>query len=226
MLKLPEKERAMLLYVREGIPLRRAGRLLRIDDPFDLYNRACYRLAEIMEEKTVLSRIAFTGPIGAGKTTLCEALKETHMHINFTDRLKELLAETYKAAGLDISVERIKAEKEKFRGHLQEFGKIIRYDVDSSWILEILKPWEAAGRPPATFDNVRTPAQALLVKRAGFTIVRLNLPKGVQRGEATPEQRRHPVEQPLPSRWVDIELDASKPVPELIEELKREVPPL
>jgi hypothetical protein len=164
----------------------------------------------------MMKHIALTGPIGSGKTTLSRALEPDYLRINFTDFLKQLAASCLSFV-VPITLEDIVNNKPKYRSFLQEFGTLIGFDCNSSYITVLLESWERMGQPSATFDNIRFAAQAEYLKERGFHIVKLALPYGLSRGDvAVGVQAAHPAEAGIPDYLIDVVLDASLPIEELV----------
>lgn len=168
-----------------------------------------------------MKHIALTGPIGAGKTTISKALEaEGYLRINFTDFLKQLAASCLSLI-VPTSLDDIRSNKPKYRGFLQEFGTLIGYNCNTSYISYLMEKWYEMGQPSCTFDNVRFQGQAEYLKSLGFKIVKLDLPPGILRGDvAIGSQQAHPAESGIPLSLIDLTLDASRPIEDLVSFLK------
>lgn len=168
-----------------------------------------------------MKHIALTGPIGSGKTTLSMALAHHgYLRINFTDFLKQLAASCLSQI-VPTTLDDILNNKPKYRGFLQEFGALIGWDCNTSYISYLLEHWYGLGYPPAVFDNVRTAAQAEFLKGLGFQVVKLDLPPGLIRGDiAVGVQQYHPAEAGIPKVLIDQMLNAALPLEELVNLLK------
>ncbi|GHO45154.1 hypothetical protein [Ktedonospora formicarum] len=165
--------------------------------------------------------IALHGPIGSGKTTLAQALTaKEFLWINYTDSLKEKAARALYPFR-PTTVGEMNARKEFFRPFINAFGEMIDFAHRPEFIHESVEEWFRLGRPDAAFDNVRSISQALTVKALGFTIVKLqtDLATLQARRPASEESRNHPIDRPLPPHYIDICLDASLPVEELVRQV-------
>lgn len=185
-------------------------------------------------------RIALHGPMYSGKTTLSRQLVAAHgfVLVNYTDYLKELAARALCHLGQYTSVEQIKADKTRFRSFLQDLGTLLGFD-DGAFVEQCLfeqaaivwtGPQEAALPERIVFDNVRTPAQFAILQRFGFHLVRLDIPRELQRhralelgisGEELVRVTMHGIEQPLPSTAGELVLDACLGAEELADAVLR-----
>ncbi len=168
-----------------------------------------------------MSWIALHGPIGSGKTTLAKALEETHLRVNFTDILKEnacLALYPYRPT----TVGDISRNKEAFRPFLQAFGDIIGFTDEPKYVHQALRDWVALGRPDCVFDNVRSVAQASVLRAMGFLVVALQVPTDllIKRTNASEESRSHRIEAPLPGDVIDVRLDATLPTASLVRQVR------
>ncbi|GHO55490.1 hypothetical protein [Ktedonobacter robiniae] len=120
------------------------------------------------------------------------------------------------------TVREIHLNKEVYRPFIQAFGSLIGFKDDPKFIHEALQTWYERGQPDCTFDNVRSISQAMTLKALGFKIVRLDAPAVLlaTRTTATEESKTHDIETPLPDHLVDVTLDASKPLAELIRQVR------
>src|SRR6185312_2462441 len=162
----------------------------------------------------------FTVRPGTGKSTLSAALRPEYGWVNYGDHLKTLAIQAL-APHIDLSLEQVHANKERYRGFLQHFGSLIGFDDTDRFVKEALYFWNEAGRPPATFDNVRSDTQARAVKEFDFAIVRLELPRGIDRIKVDPSVMAHPIEGGISNKLVDVVVDASQPVDVIVSLLRR-----
>ena len=133
-------------------------------------------------------KIALTGPMFAGKTSLADYLEAEHgwTKLNYTDTIKVRLCDAlngmYKGMGSKrrVTVTNIAQHKRTYRKLLQEFGSFLGYD-DGFYVDEMLNQWRALGSPePVIFDNVRFPAQFEALYEEGFVLVGIELSPSTQ----------------------------------------------
>jgi len=125
-------------------------------------------------------RIALTGPMHSGKTTLAKYLEDTEKFAlcNYTDTLKKLLVimlneiDYAQLANLprELTVADVKANKAKYRPMLQELGTLLGFD-NGGYVDVVTRVLKTSGMP-AVFDNVRFASQLEMLKPRGFKLVR------------------------------------------------------
>jgi hypothetical protein len=170
--------------------------------------------------------IALTGQIASGKTAVAKALEaKGYMLISYTDLLKKYTVKALAGAGFYITLEGILANKEVYRGLLQELGAVVGFDTGSTFVAEALAEWVSLGRPPAVFDNVRTDAQADCIADYGFTVVELGAHLGTRTARiraAGEEPARvllrgnHPIERGISEEFVDMAITTDITTPNII----------
>lgn len=170
--------------------------------------------------------IALTGQIATGKTAVAQALvARGYLLISYTDLLKDRVAQALTNSGVQTSLADILADKEKYRGLIQEFGTAIGFDDGGKYVNEALAEWIALGKPKAVFDNVRTEAQAASVEDHGFVIVQLKAHRGTRTGRIRAAgkdaakvflREGHAIEAGLPEDCVDLEITTDVASPEMI----------
>ena len=105
-----------------------------------------------------MARLALTGGLFSGKTTLADALVERSKFkkIDYTGLLKRAAAMALQACGLEVTVEDILSDKEKYRPLLIELGHVLDFDhcYGIEEIIEQLEDDESY-----VFDNCRFDAQ-------------------------------------------------------------------
>lgn len=128
-------------------------------------------------------RLALTGGLFSGKTTLADALVERSgfQKIDYTGLLKTFVVEALKAIGVEVTIEDILANKEKYRPLIIELGHVIGFD-DGYGIDEILAALE--DDKSYVFDNCRFDAQYEKLVEAGFILVRITTPMRVRLARA------------------------------------------
>lgn len=168
-------------------------------------------------------RVAVRGPLFSGKTTTAEALESLGFHlVSSTDSLKAMVAETLSRYGTPTSVTDIKADKERYRIFLQQFGDHIHFNEGRTYPFLMAEAFERWGEDADyVFDNVRFLAQWQALQPYGFQLVLLNLSpmdqelraaqKGMSR-EALGRAMDHPGEVCFPVQPGELVLDATAPV--------------
>lgn len=126
------------------------------------------------------SLIAFSGRMGAGKTTAANFLVEEYGYrkVAFADALKRVttwVAEWLHAHGCPADLATALQDKHTPLGRrwLQEFGTdCMRAILPDVWVRAAM-PAIAAGMPRVTVDDVRFRNEALALRRLGFRLVRV-----------------------------------------------------
>lgn len=176
-------------------------------------------------------KLAIHGPLKSGKSSLAQALQDRGFQVlNYTDLLKQYLSEALAAIGIQVSVEEMHADKEKYRQLLIEFATVIGFDdgfgIDR--MLSEIKP-DAEG---VVLDNVRFQKQYDLLKPEGFVLVRLTTPERVRlaraRGEGMlrsefEQYATQKTEQPLPEQPGEIKLNVSGNMDKVVENLTAQI---
>jgi hypothetical protein len=135
-------------------------------------------------------RIALTGPMYSGKTTLAEHMRDNHgwFRIGYNDIIKERLAyELSVLEGRVITVDDIIADKKKYRTALQKLGDALGFN-EGNGVLLAMRRWERDRKSynqPVIFDNVRFPGQFERLKEYGFVLVKLEVDTYACRDRAT-----------------------------------------
>jgi dephospho-CoA kinase len=159
--------------------------------------------------------VAITGGIFTGKTTLAEYLRDEHgfKYVSYTDMLKTFASEALAAVGLEVSVEAMKADKEKYRHFIIALGHLI--DFDNGYGLEQLAETIKATCPNenVVVDNMRFEAQMDILERHGFRMLRVVTPIQERKrrarafgltAEAFQQRTSDPTETPLAYRPGEI----------------------
>lgn len=170
--------------------------------------------------------IALTGQIASGKTAVAKALEaQGYLLISYTDLLKEYTVRALAGAGVHVTLDDILADKERYRGLIQELGTVIGFDEGGKFVNEALAEWVTLGKPKAVFDNVRTESQAASVEDHGFTLVQLKAHSGTRTHRLRAagkdpahvlDRERHPIEAGLPDECVEMEITTDDASPEMI----------
>ena len=131
-------------------------------------------------------RLALHGGLFSGKTTLADYLRDEHgwHYVSYTDMLKAFASQALDAVGLEVSVQQMKLEKEKYRQFIIELGHVIDFDNgygldELCYLLEQHVPNEHI-----IFDNVRFEAQFDILARNGFRLLRVVTPVQERRRRA------------------------------------------
>jgi hypothetical protein len=121
--------------------------------------------------------IALSGKPYSGKSRLARALAENYGYylINYSLYLKKLAFTALLALGVDVPPHKLEEDKAKYREFLRGLGRAIGYD-GPDYVHEVLADWIAEGKPPAVFDNVRTPEQFEALSKHGFHLVEVDTP--------------------------------------------------
>lgn len=176
-------------------------------------------------------KLALHGPLKSGKSSLAQALQERgFQYLNYTDLLKQLLCEALASIGVNLTVEEIHANKEKYRQLIIEFASVAGFD-DGFGIDRML----AEIKPDATgvvFDNVRFLPQWKLLKAEGFILVRLTTSERIRLARARSEGMQRSIfealatldtEKPLPPQDGEITLNVAGNMETVIDELTAQV---
>lgn len=176
-----------------------------------------------------MNSIALCGVPYAGKTTVArEFAKQGWVHIDFGGVLRKYAARALCVAGIYMTPAMLAEEKATYRAFLQEFGRAIGFGDRNAteYVMEALGMWAVEGG--VIFDCVRTPQQWLVLKRLGFTLVRVVVTPEVQQQRAKRLGVKEedflsvladPLEAGLPG-FPAIEIDGSKDVASMIAQLK------
>lgn len=172
-------------------------------------------------------RIALTGPMFSGKTTLANYLQDNHGYVwvNYTDYLKTLAVRALQSIGLSARVEDILTNKPTYRPFLQELGTVVGYD-QGSYVLDCLNE-ACAGYPlpdDVVFDNVRFATQYAKLQPLDFRLVRLAIDPATRGSRGVVVSDDHYAEQGVPTQPGELVLDARLPTVELAAQLL--LPPL
>ena len=176
-------------------------------------------------------KIALHGGLKSGKSTLAKSLEERgFQYLNYTDLIKQMLAEALAAIGVHVTVDEIRANKEKFRQLIIEFAAVVGFNdgfgIDR--MLSEIKP-DVTG---VVFDNVRFLKQWEILQPEGFVLVRLTTPERIRlaraRGEGMPRSEfegysAQLTEQPLPPQADEITLNVSGNLDKILDTLTAEI---
>lgn len=160
-------------------------------------------------------RLAISGGLFSGKTTLAEFLHDEHgfRYFSYTDMLKGYVSKMLAVVGFDVSVEAMKADKEKYRQLIIAVGHVI--DFDHGFGLEELAQLveKEAPNDHVVVDNMRFDTQMDILDRHGFRMLRVVTPIQERKRRArafglTPEEfvkrMADPTEAPLAYRPGEI----------------------
>lgn len=113
---------------------------------------------------TDLPNIAFTGKMGAGKTTAAELLTELgYERLSFAAPLKSVARQLWGGDGAK-------------REYLQKLGVAVREIDRDTWVDLLLADAELLNDPPYVVDDLRFPNEFYGLLGAGFTIIRVVAP--------------------------------------------------
>jgi len=150
-------------------------------------------------------RIAFTGRMGTGKSTLSDFLIKSFgfKHYNFAAKLKEIASDLLGMTAKD-------------RILLQTLGTKVREVQQDAWANFVGRQIEAEAPLRATIDDARYLNEAAVLKENGFTLVRLTADVGARKSRRiigfNPQTDTHPSETETDKIEVDYELDTSDSV--------------
>lgn len=173
-------------------------------------------------------KIALYGKPCSGKTTFANYLRDTHgfYKMDFTDLIKETVVDMLNFANLDITVEDVHKEKERFRPLLQTVAATLGFD-EGYGVDQVIAKWVDAGCPQnVVFDNVRYMKQYERLVPYGFVLVELAVSNGQWQQRATQkgttvynlsEQMKRDMEE----IWPDLILNGNGPVTHIAETLLR-----
>lgn len=183
--------------------------------------------------------VAIVGEFASGKTTLANALIESHgfKRVSFAGRLKEIAAEVY---GGGAPVEKTgKYEVHPLRWDdpgvisgrevLQQLGQSVKELDRLFWVRWLMNDIDAGkyGDGPFVTDDCRFPYEAEALRERGFTIVRVMTPlkTRMERYEMaygrmpTESELNHPSETEVQQIDWDILVDGTSPVTRLAEDV-------
>lgn len=173
-------------------------------------------------------KIALYSPPCYGKTALAEYLRDAHGFwlMNFTDLIKETAVDMLNFANLDVAVEDVVREKERFRPFLAMVSKTLDFNGGYG-IDQLIEMWQAAGSPQnVVFDNVRYLKQYEKLMPYGFVLVGLNISgdEWAARAEkkgTTPYELKDTMKRDMEPIFPDITINADGPVHRAAETLLR-----
>jgi len=133
-----------------------------------------------------MRNLAIVGGFAAGKTTLSEGLvQQGYIRVSFARYLKEIVASVYNGGrpvekAQEFVVHDLDGNERTITGRrlLQEFGQSVKAMDRDFWIRAMLNDieyGEHSGGPFVT-DDCRFPYEADALRKAGFTIVKLDTP--------------------------------------------------
>jgi dephospho-CoA kinase len=131
-----------------------------------------------------MTRIAFVGPMGSGKTTAAEYLvKQGFTRVGFADAVKDIAAEVMEAFDAALGFggpvwDRDRINENKGTPGIRKLLQVVGTDIgrelygDDVWINKLLSELD----PDTSYviDDVRFPNEAQALRESGFTIVRID----------------------------------------------------
>jgi hypothetical protein len=166
-------------------------------------------------------RVALTGPMYSGKTTLANVLEREHhfININYTRIIKQLACDMLNAVsyaefmglGDEVNVSDIEAHKAQYRGFLQEIGTLCGFD-NGGFVDKVCENLDQYPYGQAVFDNVRFESQYLKLKEKGFVLCRFVDPQMVSATRGVVSHSNHIAEQPVPEQAGEVHLLVGQPI--------------
>lgn len=132
-------------------------------------------MAYLDEPANKLERVAFYGPMCAGKSTAARVLVEEFGYVRFAfaDKLKEVVLDLFGLAGKDENTRRV----------LQTFSADCKKVLPDVWIDNLLQNvYKSAtyGVLNVVLDDLRFIHEAEVLKENGFTLIRIDTPEEIR----------------------------------------------
>lgn len=184
--------------------------------------------------------VAIVGKMGAGKSSLANFLVDVHKYTRVANAgaLKALAemaygpidkSETYRIIRprLDTYNEEYREAEISGREILQGLGQIVKEFDRDFWLKAMVRDMDQKGNGPFVCDDTRFPFEAEFLRKRGWIIAKLYVPKEVRMEryehlygrKPTDVELSHPSETQVDDIEEDIGLSGTEPIETLVEQL-------